>query len=141
LLYKHAINPIFSEPGRGVVLFGDKTFTTKPGSFSRINVRRLFIELQKNISGLAGNLLFEQNDDATRAGFVNAVEPYLRSVQGQRGLTDFRVICDASNNPDAVVNANEFVADIYVRPISSINFIQLNFVSVRGAAAFAEIAG
>ena len=141
LLYKHAINPIFSEPGRGVVLFGDKTFTTKPGSFSRINVRRLFIELQKNISGLAGNLLFEQNDDATRAGFVNAVEPYLRSVQGQRGLTDFRVICDASNNPDAVVNANEFIADIYVRPISSINFIQLNFVSVRGAAAFAEIAG
>jgi phage tail sheath protein FI len=141
LLYKHAINPIFSEPGRGVVLFGDKTFTLKPGSFSRINVRRLFIELQKNISGLAGNLLFEQNDDATRAGFVNAVEPYLRSVQGQRGLTDFRVICDASNNPDAVVNANEFIADIYVRPVSSINFIQLNFISVRGAAAFAEIAG
>jgi phage tail sheath protein FI len=141
LLYKHAINPIFTEPGRGVVLFGDKTFTTKPGSFSRINVRRLFIELQKNISALAGNLLFEQNDDATRSGFVNAVEPYLRSVQGQRGLTDFRVICDASNNPDAVVNANEFIADIYVRPVSSINFIQLNFVSVRGAAAFAEIAG
>lgn len=141
LLYKHAINPIFSEPGRGVILFGDKTFTTKPGSFSRINVRRLFIELQKNISALAGNLLFEQNDDATRASFVNAVEPYLRAVQGQRGLTDFRVICDASNNPDAVVNANEFIADIYVRPISSINFIQLNFVSVRGAAAFAEIAG
>ncbi|NBP56002.1 hypothetical protein EBU71_05610 [bacterium] len=141
LLYKHAINPIFTEPGRGVVLFGDKTFTTKPGSFSRINVRRLFIELQKNISALAGNLLFEQNDDATRAGFVNAVEPYLRAVQGQRGLTDFRVICDASNNPDAVVNANEFIADIYVRPISSINFIQLNFISVRGAAAFAEIAG
>ena len=140
-LYKHAINPIFTESGRGIILFGDKTFTIKPGSFSRINVRRLFIALQTTIGALAGDLLFEQNDDATRSSFLNAVEPYLRSVQGQRGVTDFRVICDASNNPDAVVNANEFIADIYVRPVSSINFIQLNFVSVRGAAAFAEIAG
>jgi len=140
-LYKHAINPIFTETGRGIILFGDKTFTIKPGSFSRINVRRLFIALQTTIGALAGDLLFEQNDDATRSSFLNAVEPYLRSVQGQRGVTDFRVICDASNNPDAVINANEFIADIYVRPVSSINFIQLNFVSVRGAAAFAEIAG
>lgn len=139
LLYKNAVNPIFTQPGRGVVLFGDKTFTTKTGSFSRINVRRLFIEIQKGIGSFAEDLLFEQNDDATRALFVNTVEPYLRDIQGQRGMTDFRVICDETNNPDNVVNANEFIADIFVRPIASINFIQLNFVSVRGAAAFAEL--
>jgi phage tail sheath protein FI len=139
LLYKNAVNPIFTQPGRGVVLFGDKTFTTKTGSFSRINVRRLFIEIQKGIGAFAEDLLFEQNDDATRALFVNTVEPYLRDIQGQRGMTDFRVICDETNNPENVVNANEFIADIYVRPIASINFIQLNFVSVRGASAFAEL--
>jgi phage tail sheath protein FI len=139
LLYKNAVNPIFSQPGRGVVLFGDKTFTTKTGSFSRINVRRLFITIQRSIGTFAEDVLFEQNDAATRSLFLNTVEPYLRTVQGQRGMTDFRVICDETNNPDDVVNANEFIADIYVRPIASINFIQLNFVSVRGAAAFAEL--
>ena len=139
LLYKNAVNPIFSQPGRGVVLFGDKTFTTKTGSFSRINVRRLFITIQRSIGTFAEDVLFEQNDAATRSLFLNTVEPYLRSVQAQRGMTDFRVICDETNNPDDVVNANEFIADIYVRPIASINFIQLNFVSVRGAAAFAEL--
>ena len=138
-LYRYGINPIITEPGRGTILFGDKTFTTTPGSFSRINVRRLFITLQKSIGGLATNLLFEANDDATRSSFVNSVEPYLRTVQGGRGITDFRVICDGSNNTDESINANEFTADIFVRPVSSINFIQLNFVSVRGAAAFAEI--
>jgi hypothetical protein len=139
LLYKNAVNPIISQPGRGVILFGDKTFTTKTGSFSRINVRRLFITIQRAIGTFAEDILFEQNDTATRSLFLNTVEPYLRSVQAQRGMTDFRVICDESNNPDDVVNANEFIADIYVRPIASINFIQLNFVSVRGAAAFAEL--
>jgi hypothetical protein len=139
LLYKNAVNPIFSQPGRGVVLFGDKTFTTKTGSFSRINVRRLFITIQRSIGTFAEDVLFEQNDAATRSLFLNTVEPYLRTVQAQRGMTDFRVICDDTNNPDDVVNANEFIADIYVRPIASINFIQLNFVSVRGAAAFAEL--
>jgi phage tail sheath protein FI len=139
LLYKNAVNPIFSQPGRGVVLFGDKTFTTKTGSFSRINVRRLFITIQRSIGTFAEDVLFEQNDAATRSLFLNTVEPYLRTVQEQRGMTDFRVICDDTNNPDDVVNANEFIADIYVRPIASINFIQLNFVSVRGAAAFAEL--
>jgi phage tail sheath protein FI len=138
-LYKTAVNPIFSQPGRGVVLFGDKTFTTKKTSFSRINVRRLFITIQKSIGDTAGDLLFEQNDASTRAGFVDIVSAYLRTVQGNRGITDFRVVCDGTNNPEDVVNANEFVADIYVRPIASINFIQLNFVSVRGAAAFAEL--
>jgi hypothetical protein len=138
-LYRYGINPIITEPGRGTILFGDKTFTTAPGSFSRINVRRLFITIQKAIGGLATNLLFEANDDATRASFLNSVEPYLRTVQGGRGITDFRVICDNTNNTDESINANEFIADIYVRPVSSINFIQLNFVSVRGAAAFAEL--
>lgn len=140
-LYKNAINPIITQTGRGTILFGDKTFTTKPGSFSRINVRRLFIQLEKAIGGLASNLLFDQNDDATRAGFVDTVEPYLRSVQAQRGITQFAVVCNETNNPEAVVNANEFVADIYVRPVSSINFIQLNFVSVAGASAFSVIGG
>jgi phage tail sheath protein FI len=138
-LYKTAVNPIFSQPGRGVVLFGDKTFTTKKTSFSRINVRRLFITIQGAIGDTAGDLLFEQNDASTRAGFTDIVSAYLRTVQGNRGITDFRVICDDTNNPEDVVNANEFVADIYVRPIASINFIQLNFVSVRGSAAFAEL--
>jgi len=140
-LYKNAVNPVVNQPGRGTILFGDKTFTTRPGSFSRINVRRLFIALEKSIGELASNLLFEVNDDSTRAGFVNSVEPYLRSVQAQRGIAQFVVVCNATNNPDDVVNANEFVADIYVRPISSINFIQLNFVSVAGAAQFAAIGG
>ena len=141
ILYKNAVNPVITQPGRGTILFGDKTFTTKTGSFSRINVRRLFIQLESSIGALAADLLFEQNDDATRAGFVNTVEPYLRSVQAQRGITQFAVVCNETNNPEDIVNANAFVADIYVRPIASINFIQLNFVSVAGAAAFAAIGG
>jgi phage tail sheath protein FI len=140
-LYKNAVNPVINQPGRGTILFGDKTFTTRPGSFSRINVRRLFITLEKSIGALAADLLFEQNDDATRAGFVNTVEPYLRSVVAQRGIAQFVVVCNETNNPEDIVNANSFVADIYVRPVSSINFIQLNFVSVAGAAQFAAIGG
>jgi hypothetical protein len=138
-LYRYGINPIITEPGRGTILFGDKTFTTAPGSFSRINVRRLFIVIEKQIGGLAQNLLFEANDDATRAGFLNSVEPYLRTVQGGRGITDFKVVCDNTNNTEDSINANEFTADIYIRPVSSINYIQLNFVSVRGAAAFTAL--
>lgn len=140
-LYKNAVNPVVNQPGRGTILFGDKTFTTRPGSFSRINVRRLFIALEKSIGQLASNLLFEQNDAGTRAGFVNTVEPYLRSVQAQRGIAQFVVVCNDTNNPEDIVNANAFVADIYVRPVSSINFIQLNFVSVAGAAQFSAIGG
>ena len=138
-LYKYSINPIITEPGRGTILFGDKTFSLTTGSFSRINVRRLFIAMQNAIGGVAQNLLFEANDDASRASFLNSVEPYLRTVQGGRGITDFKVICDGTNNSEESINANEFTADIYVRPVSSINYIQLNFVSVRGAAAFAEL--
>jgi hypothetical protein len=139
-LYKAAINPVITQVGRGTVLFGDKTFTLKNTSMNRVNVRRLFIELQKTIGQAADNVLFDQNDATTRSGFVSLVIPYLRSVQSRRGITAFRVVCDESNNPEDVVNSNEFVCDIFVQPIRSVNFIQLNFVSVRGTATFAEIA-
>ena len=138
-LYKVSVNQVITQAGRATILFGDKTFITKNQSLNRINVRKLFIELQRTIGATAENILFDQNDATTRATFVNLVTPYLRSVQARRGLTDFRVICNESNNPEDIVNANGFVADIYVQPINSVNFIQLNFVSVRGAAAFAEI--
>ena len=139
-LYKAAINPVITQVGQGTVLFGDKTFTLRNTSMNRVNVRRLFIELQKTIGQAADNVLFDQNDETTRSGFVSLVVPYLRSVQSRRGITAFRVVCDASNNPEDVVNSNEFVCDIFVQPIRSVNFIQLNFVSVRGTATFAEIA-
>lgn len=139
-LYKAGINPVITQVGQGTVLFGDKTFTLKNTSMNRVNVRRLFIELQKTIGQAADNVLFDQNDATTRSGFVSLVVPYLRSVQSRRGITAFRVVCDESNNPEDVVNSNEFVCDIFVQPIRSVNFIQLNFVSVRGTATFAEIA-
>ena len=139
-LYKAAVNPVITQIGQGTVLFGDKTFTLKNTSMNRVNVRRLFIELQKTIGQSADNVLFDQNDATTRDGFVSLVVPYLRSVQSRRGITAFRVVCDESNNPEDVVNSNEFVCDIFVQPIRSVNFIQLNFVSVRGTATFAEIA-
>lgn len=139
-LYKAAVNPVITQVGRGTILFGDKTFTLRNTSMNRVNVRRLFIELQKTIGQAADNVLFDQNDETTRSGFVSLVVPYLRSVQSRRGITAFRVVCDASNNPEDVVNSNEFVCDIFVQPIRSVNFIQLNFVSVRGSATFAEIA-
>ena len=140
LLYKNAVNSVFTQVGKGTVLFGDKTFTTKNTSTNRINVRRLFIELQRTISNSADNVLFDRNDDITRTNFVNLISPYLRSVQARRGITAFRVVCDTSNNPESVVNANEFICDIFVQPVRSVNFIQLNFVSVSGAATFTEIA-
>lgn len=140
-LYKVGINPIFNQPGRGTILFGDKTFTTKKTSMSRINVRRLFITLQSVIGDSANDVLFAQNDTTTRNTFRDVVSGYLRSVQGGRGITDYRVVCDETNNPEDVVNANEFICDIFVRPTASVNFIQLNFTSVSGSAAFAEIGG
>ena len=140
-LYKTSVNPVLSQVGRGTVLFGDKTFVTRNTATNRINVRRLFMELQNTISVNADNVLFDQNDETTRANFVNLVVPYLRSVQARRGLAAFNVVCDASNNPEDVVNSNGFVCDIFVQPIRSVNFVQLNFVSVRGTATFNEIAG
>jgi phage tail sheath protein FI len=140
-LYKKGINPVVTFPGQGTVLFGDKTMLNTPSAFDRINVRRLFIVLEKAISTASKFTLFEFNDDFTRAQFRNLVEPFLRDVQGRRGITDFRVVCDGSNNTSGVVDRNEFVGDIYVKPSRSINYIQLNFVAVRSGVEFSEIVG
>ena len=140
-LYKARVNPVVSFPGQGTVLFGDKTAQSKPSAFDRINVRRLFIVLEKAISTAAKFQLFEFNDEFTRAQFRNLVEPFLRDVQGRRGLTDFSVVCDDTNNTGDVIDRNEFRADIFVKPNRSINFIQLNFVATRSGVAFSEVAG
>ena len=138
-LYKNNVNPVVNFPGQGVVLFGDKTLQKKPSAFDRINVRRLFIVLEKAIATAAKYQLFEFNDDFTRAQFKNLVEPFLRDVQGRRGITDFRVKCDDTNNTGEVIDRNEFVADIFIKPARSINFITLNFVAARSAVNFSEI--
>ena len=141
LLYKAGVNPVVSFPGEGTVLFGDKTMQGRPSAFDRINVRRLFIVLEKAISAAARSSLFEFNDEFTRSQFVALVEPFLRDVQGRRGVYDFRVVCDETNNTPAVIDRNEFVGDIYIKPARSVNFIQLNFVAVRSGVAFDEIVG
>ena len=138
-LYKAGINPVVSFPGQGTVLFGDKTLLTKPSAFDRINVRRLFIVLEKAIATAAKFQLFEFNDGFTRAQFRSLVDPFLRDVQGRRGVTDFRVVCDETNNTGEVIDRNEFVADIYVKPSRAINFITLNFVAARTGISFDEI--
>ena len=140
-LYKSGINPIVTFPGQGTVLFGDKTLLAKPSAFDRINVRRLFIVLEKAISTAAKFTLFEFNDAFTRAQFRNLVEPFLRDVQGRRGIFDFRVVCDETNNTGEVIDRNEFIGDIYIKPARSINFIQLNFIAVRTGVDFEEIVG
>ena len=140
-LYKASINPVVTFPGQGTVLFGDKTFLNKPSAFDRINVRRLFIVLEKAISTASKFTLFEFNDAFTRSQFKNLVEPYLRDVQGRRGIYDFRVICDETNNTPEVIDSNRFIGDIYIKPARSINFIQLNFVAVRSGVQFEEIVG
>ena len=140
-LYKAGINPITTFPGEGTILFGDKTMLTKPSAFDRINVRRLFIVLEKAIATAAKYTLFEFNDAFTRAQFKALVEPFLRDVQGRRGITDFRVVCDETNNTPEVIDRNEFVGDIYIKPARSINFIQLNFVAVRTGVDFTEVVG
>ena len=140
-LYKVGINPIVTFPGQGTVLYGDKTLQTKPSAFDRINVRRLFIVLEKAISTASKASLFEFNDEFTRAQFRNMVEPFLRDVKGRRGITDFRVVCDSTNNTGNIIDTNKFVADIYVKPARSINFITLNFIATRTGVEFSEIAG
>lgn len=140
-LYKAGINPVVSFAGEGTLLFGDKTGLGRPSAFDRINVRRLFIVLEKAISKAARSSLFEFNDEFTRAQFVNLVEPFLRTVQGRRGIYDFRVVCDETNNTPEIIDRNEFIGDIYVKPAKSINFIQLNFVAVRTGVSFEEIVG
>lgn len=140
-LYKSDVNPVVSFPGEGTILYGDKTLQGRPSAFDRINVRRLFIVLEKAISRAARASLFEFNDEFTRAQFVALVEPFLRDVQGRRGIYDFRVVCDETNNTPAVIDRNEFVGDIYIKPARSVNFIQLNFVAVRSGVSFDEIVG
>lgn len=140
-LYRQSVNPVVSFPGEGTVLYGDKTMLAKPSAFDRINVRRLFIILEKSISIAAKFSLFEFNDTFTRAQFVSMVEPFLRLVQGRRGITDFRVVCDETNNTGEIIDRNEFVGDIYIKAARSINFIQLNFVATRSGVAFDEIVG
>lgn len=138
-LYRNGINPVVTFPGQGTVLFGDKTLLARPSAFDRINVRRLFIVLEKTIEQSAKQQLFEQNDEFTRNAFINLVEPFLRSVRGRRGITDFYVVCDETNNPQDAIDRNEFRADIFIKPTRSINFIQLNFTAVRSDVAFSEV--
>lgn len=141
VLYKNGINPVISEANEGTILFGDKTLLSKPSAFDRINVRRLFIILEKTIAKAAKSFLFEFNDQFTRVQFVNLVDPFLRDVQGRRGIIDYRVVCDGTNNTAEVIDSNRFVGDIWVKPNRSINFIQLNFIATRSGIEFSEIVG
>ena len=140
-LYKNGVNPVTAMPGSGILLFGDKTLLAKPGAFDRINVRRLFILLEKSIANMAQSFLFEFNDAFSRSRFTATVEPFLRDIQGRGGVQDFAVVCDDSNNTPEVVDRNEFRGDIYVKPSRSINFIQLQFVAVRSGVEFSEVIG
>jgi phage tail sheath protein FI len=140
-LYTRQVNPVVSFPGEGTILFGDKTMQTKPSAFDRINVRRLFIILEKAIATASKFFLFEQNDAFTRSQFKNLVVPFLKTVQQRRGITDFKVVCDEPNNPGEVIDRNEFVADIFVKPTRSINFIQLNFIATKTGVEFSEVGG
>jgi len=140
-LYKAGVNPIANIPGAGVILFGDKTKLARPSAFDRINVRRLFLVLERAIARAAEQVLFEFNDEFTRAEFVNIVEPVLREVKGRRGITDFRVVADATNNTPAVIDRNEFIASIFIKPARSINYVTLNFVAVRTGVDFEEVVG
>ena len=140
-LYKVGINPIANIPGEGIMLFGDKTNESRPSAFDRINVRRLFLGIERAIALAGRNVMFEFNDEFTRAEFVNIVEPFLREIKGRRGITDFRVVCDATNNTAAVIDRNEFIASIFIKPARSINFVTLNFVAVRTGVEFEEVVG
>ncbi len=140
-LYSNRVNPVIFSPGGGIVLFGDKTGLGKASAFDRINVRRLFIFLENAISSAARDQMFEFNDEITRTNFVNIVEPFLRDVQAKRGIFDFRVICDETNNTAAIIDNNEFVADIFIKPARSINFIGLTFVATRTGVSFEEVVG
>ncbi len=141
ILYRARVNPVVNFPGQGVTLFGDKTALSKPSAFDRINVRRLFLVMEKAIATAAKFQLFEFNDEFTRAQFRNLIEPFLREVQGRRGITDFKVKADASNNTGDVIDRNEFIADIFIKPARAINFITLNFIAARSGVAFSEIGG
>jgi len=138
-LYTDRINPVVAFPGQGIVLFGDKTALASPSAFDRINVRRLFIELEKNIANFSKYQLFEINDELTRSGFRSAIEPYLRGVQGRRGIYDFLVVCDTTNNTADVIDRNELVAEIFIKPARTINYITITFVATRTGVSFNEL--
>jgi phage tail sheath protein FI len=140
-LYTNRINPIIFSPGAGIILFGDKTGLGRTSAFDRINVRRLFIYLEDAISRAAKDVLFEFNDEITRTNFVNTIEPFLRDVQAKRGIFDYVVIADETNNTAAVIDANEFRADIYIKPARSINFIGLTFIATKTGVDFEEVIG
>ena len=140
-LYKQGVNPVVSLPGQGTLLFGDKTLLSKPSAFDRINVRRLFIVLEKAIAQAAKYSLFELNDEFTRSQFTALVVPFLRDIQGRRGITDFKVVCDSTNNTAQIIDSNQFVGDIYIKPARSINYIQLNFVAVGTGVDFTTVVG
>ena len=140
-LYQNRINPVVSFPGQGITLFGDKTALSSPSAFDRINVRRLFINIEGRAEALAKAVIFEQNDETTRSGFNNALSSYLSEVQARRGITDFLVVCDESNNTPSVIDRNEFVAEVYVKPTRSINYITLSFVATRSGVSFSEVVG
>jgi phage tail sheath protein FI len=138
-LYNSNINPIVNVTGQGIILYGDKTGQTRPSAFDRINVRRLFITIQRVCAQAAKFQLFELNDEFTRNAFINTIDPYLRDVQGRRGITDYKVVCDETNNTPQVIDTNRFVADIYIKPARSINYISLNFIATRTGISFTEI--
>ena len=141
LMYKEGVNPIVSMPSQGIMLFGDKTHLKRPSAFDRINVRRLFLVIERAISQAGQNVMFEFNDEFTRAEFVNIVEPFLREIQGRRGITDFRVVCDDTNNTPEVIDRNEFIASCFIKPARSVNYVTLNFVAVRTGVEFEEVVG
>ena len=140
-LYQNRINPVVSFPGQGITLFGDKTALSSPSAFDRINVRRLFINIEDRAEALAKAGIFEPNDETTRLGFANALGSYLSEVQARRGITDYQVICDTTNNTPSVIDRNEFVAEVYVKPTRSINYITLSFVATRTGVSFSEVVG
>lgn len=140
-LYRAAVNPIVNLPGQGIILFGDKTKLGRPSAFDRINVRRLFLIMERAIKAAGENVMFEFNDEFTRAEFVNIVEPFLREIKGRRGISDFRVVCDETNNTADVIDNNSFVASIFVKPARSINYVTLNFVATRTGVDFEEVVG
>ena len=140
-LYKAGVNPVVNINGSGIVLFGDKTALQRPSAFDRINVRRLFLTLERAIAKAAENVMFEFNDEFTRAEFVNIIEPVLRDVRGRRGITDFRIVADESVNTPAVIDRNEFVANIFIKPARSVNYVTLNFTAVRTGVDFEEVVG
>ena len=140
-LYQNRINPVVSISGSGITLFGDKTALASPSAFDRINVRRLFLNIEKRVEGLAKSVLFEINDETTRSGFLANINGYLNEISAQQGITDFLVVCDGSNNTPDVIDRNEFVAELFIKPARSINYVTVTFTATRTGVSFSEVVG